>query len=128
MFFPHRILLTALAAAAIGAIAAPSMADAVLGKTTPSIAGDAAKSSAFELPRIGDPGSIEHHPGKMIWADLVTPDLAAAEQFYGGLFGWTFTSIHAGKSDYAVALLGGHPIGGLVQRPLPAGENRQSLG
>src|SRR5271165_340498 len=37
------------------------------------------------LPPISDPASAEHHPGKMIWADLVTPNLAAAEAFYGGL-------------------------------------------
>jgi uncharacterized protein len=85
----------------------------------------AASSSSFELPPIGDAASAEHHPGKMIWADLVTPDLAAAERFYGSLFGWTFQQIHAGKTDYAVASIGGRPVGGLLQRPVPAGEHRQ---
>jgi uncharacterized protein len=85
----------------------------------------AAAGAPFELPPIGD-SSAEHHPGKIIWADLVTPDLAAAEQFYGGLFGWTFRSIHAGEADYAIAMLGGRPVGGLLQRPVPSGEHRQS--
>jgi hypothetical protein len=91
-----------------------------------STAGSATLAAApLELPPIGDSGSSEHHVGKVIWADLVTPDLAAAQRFYSGLFGWTFQTIHTGDSDYAVALLGGRPIAGLLQRPMPAGEKRQ---
>lgn len=77
------------------------------------------------LPPLGARGQIEHHPGKMIWADLVTPDLAAAETFYTGLFGWTFQTVQAGKTQYAVALLDGRPIAGLLQRSVPPGERRQ---
>jgi len=46
-------------------------------------------------------------PGKVVWADLVTPDIAAAERFYGALLGWTFQTIHTGASDYAVAMIDG---------------------
>jgi predicted enzyme related to lactoylglutathione lyase len=77
----------------------------------------------FDLPPIGDPANAEHHPGKIVWADLVTPDLAGAEHFYGGLFGWSFREIRA---DYAVAMLAGRPLGGILQRPIPANEKRQS--
>lgn len=83
-------------------------------------------AASFELPPLNAPPSGEHHVGKVIWADLVTPDLAAAERFYGGLLGWTFQSIHAGKSDYALALADGRPVGGLFQQAIPAGEHRQS--
>jgi uncharacterized protein len=76
------------------------------------------------LPTIGNPASMEHHPGKMIWADLVTPDLAVAETFYGGLFGWTFQIIGT-KADYAVASLDGRPVGGLLQRTIKSSEHRQ---
>jgi uncharacterized protein len=76
----------------------------------------------FEVPPIGATGTIERHPGKVIWTDLVTPDLAGAEHFYSGMFGWTFQQI---RPEYAVALLGGRPIGGVVQRPIPAGQKRQ---
>jgi uncharacterized protein len=86
----------------------------------------AAQAAEFELPALNTPPSTEHHSGKIVWADLVTPDLAAAEKFYGGLFGWTFRSIHAGSSDYAVAMLDGRPIGGLVQKAIPNGERHQS--
>jgi uncharacterized protein len=84
------------------------------------------RAASFELPPLNAPASTEHHVGKMVWADLVTPDIAAAERFYGGLFGWTFRTIHAGGSDYAVALADGLPVGGLFQKPIPAGEHRQS--
>jgi hypothetical protein len=84
------------------------------------------RAAAFELPALNSPASSEHHVGKVVWADLVTPDLAAAERYYGSLFGWTFQTIHTGDSDYAVALADGRPVGGLLQKSIPAGEHRQS--
>jgi uncharacterized protein len=85
-----------------------------------------ARGADFQLPALNSPPSAEHHAGKMVWADLVTPDLATAEKFYGGLFGWTFQPIHAGDINYAVAMLDGRPIGGLVQKAIPAGQHQQS--
>jgi predicted enzyme related to lactoylglutathione lyase len=79
----------------------------------------------FELPAVVEPASSEHHPGKIIWADLVTNDLAGAKRFYGGLFGWTFNDIHTGATDYSIALADGMPVGGLVERTVKAGERRQ---
>jgi predicted enzyme related to lactoylglutathione lyase len=84
-----------------------------------------ALGAGFALPPLSQPASPEHHVGKVIWADLVTPDLEKAEQFYAGLFGWTFQPV-AGNSRYAVALLDGEAVGGLVQRSVPAGQHRQS--
>lgn len=86
----------------------------------------AAESPAFELPPIGDPAAPEHHPGKIVWVDLATPDLATAERFYGSLFGWQFKLIRAGRTEYAIAMLGGRAVGGLLQRPIPSGEKRQT--
>jgi uncharacterized protein len=92
-----------------------------------SFAGSAPLFAAdFELPALNSPPSNEHHPGKMVWADLVTPDLAAAEKFYGTLFGWTFRSIHAGNSDYAVAMLDGRPLAGLLEKAVASGSRHQS--
>jgi predicted enzyme related to lactoylglutathione lyase len=81
-------------------------------------------AAPFELPALNSPASTEHHVGKVVWADLVTPDLAAAERFYGGLLGWTFQTIHTGDSDYALALAGGRAVGGLYQKSLRAGEQQ----
>lgn len=78
-----------------------------------------------QLPAIADPASPEHHVGKVIFVELVTPDLAAAKRFYGGLFGWTFRDIDANGTPYAEATLNGDPVGGLLQRTIPAGEQRQ---
>lgn len=85
----------------------------------------ATMAAPFELPPLSDPASAEHHVGKVIWVDLVTPDLAASKRFYSGLFGWTFRDIHTADTDYAVALLDGRPVAGLFQRVISAGEKRQ---
>jgi predicted enzyme related to lactoylglutathione lyase len=74
--------------------------------------------SSLEFPPLMQPKAAGH-PGKFIWAELATPDLAAAEHFYGGMFGWTFRDIRTDKLVYAVASLGDAPIAGLVQRSEP---------
>jgi predicted enzyme related to lactoylglutathione lyase len=68
----------------------------------------------------------ERHNGKVVWAELVTPDLAGAERFYGALFGWTFRAGSADGHNYALALQGDQPVADLAERPLRAGEHRQS--
>jgi uncharacterized protein len=85
----------------------------------------AAAAATFVLPPLVQPASREHHEGKVIWADLVTPDVAAAKRFYGALLGWSFNDIHTGTSDYSLALLDGRPAGGLFQRAMRPGEQRQ---
>jgi len=82
-------------------------------------------AAPIQLPAIVEPASQEHHVGKTIFVELVTPDLAAAKQFYAGLFGWTFRDIQAGGREYAEALLDGRPVAGLIQKNLPANEHRQ---
>ncbi len=82
-------------------------------------------ASPSELPAIVEPASQEHHVGKVILVELVTPDLAAAKQFYAGLFGWTFSDVQVGGKQYAEAYLDGRPVAGLIQRDVPAGEHRQ---
>jgi predicted enzyme related to lactoylglutathione lyase len=77
------------------------------------------------LPPIVEPASEEHHPGKVIFVELVTPDLASAKQFYAGLFGWTFRDIQAEDTEYAEAFLNGRPVAGLIHKEVPAGEHRQ---
>jgi predicted enzyme related to lactoylglutathione lyase len=84
-----------------------------------------AVAQKFELPPLVEPASAEHHVGKVVWVEMVTPDLANAKRFYSGLFGWTFRDIHVGKTPYALALLDGRPVGGLHQRLVPSGEQRR---
>jgi len=87
-------------------------------------AAHAALGAAVVLPPLTQPASGEHHVGKVVWADLVTPDLDGAKRFYGALFGWTFRSV-PGDSNYALALLDGEPVGGLFQKALAAGQSQQ---
>src|SRR5580658_11070771 len=82
----------------------------------------AAPGAAVVLPALTQPASGEHHVGKVIWADLVTPDLEGAKRFYGGLFGWTFREV-PGDPNYTLALLDGEPVAGLFQKALPAGQS-----
>ena len=82
-------------------------------------------AAAIQLPAIVEPASQEHHVGKLIFVELVTPDLAAAKRFYGGLFGWTFRDIQAGGIKYSEAFLDGRPVAGLIHKHVPASEHRQ---
>lgn len=56
-------------------------------------------------------------PGAPCWIDLMTTDAQRAEDFYGSLLGWTFQrgdeELYGG---YAMALLDGKPIAGVMQK------------
>ena len=71
-------------------------------------------AAELQFPPLVDPASQEHHIGKVILLELVTPDLAATKQFYAGLFGWTYRDIEAGATQYAEASLDGRPVAGLL--------------
>ena len=93
--------------------------------------GGAAMAAAppFDLPPINAADAsmpLEHHAGKLVWAELVTPDLAAAKVFYSTLLGWTFRDYHASEVDYSVAYLNSQPIAGLLQHRGNTASARQS--
>jgi predicted enzyme related to lactoylglutathione lyase len=50
--------------------------------------------------------------GRVAWFDLTTTSLKTSEQFYGKLFGWTFTSL-PGTDQVATIVLDGTSIGTL---------------
>jgi len=82
-------------------------------------------AASLELPPIVEPPSAEHHVGKVIFVELVTPDLAASKRFYGELLGWSFRDITDGTAEYAEALLDGREVAGLFQKKQRPGEQRQ---
>ncbi len=82
-------------------------------------------AAGYVFPALLQPATREHHAGKVIWADLVTPDIDAAKQFYSQLFGWTFRDVPSPKTDIAVAYINGHPVAGFVHREIATGEQRQ---
>jgi len=74
-----------------------------------------------EFPPVTEPASSEHHVGKVIFAELVTPDIEAAKRFYAGLFGWSFRDIQTGDAGYAEALFDGQPVAGLIYKTAAEG-------
>lgn len=77
------------------------------------------------LPPLVQPPTSDRHVGKVVWADLVTPDLESAKRFYGGLFGWTFQDATVGDKKFVVALLQDRPVAGILQRSLPTAEPKR---
>ena len=76
----------------------------------------AADTGGRYWPPIVDPPTGQHTPGRWVWGDLVTSDVARAAGFYAKVFGWTFET-YGGKDDldtYTLALANGLPIGGMV--------------
>jgi uncharacterized protein len=73
------------------------------------------------LPKLTTVSGSPRLPGKFVWADLVTDDVAAARKFYGGLFGWTFQS----AGDYLIAASADRPLCGMLQRPRPKDQSAQ---
>lgn len=67
-------------------------------------------------PAITDPPTASHVPGRWVWGELFTEDVAAAQRFYGRLFGWTFDQLGTGDDSYTLARSQGEPVGGLLQR------------
>jgi len=59
-------------------------------------------------------------PGAMCWNELATPDLDAAQAFYGGLFGWEFSAFEGLEFPYFGIRNGDANNGGM--RPPQPGE------
>ncbi len=69
------------------------------------------ESETLELVPITSEPTGQHHPGRFVWHDLLTNDLAAAKQFYGGLFGWTFET----RGIYTIISNQGIPMAGMAE-------------
>ena len=55
--------------------------------------------------------------GAVSWTELTTPDPAAAAEFYGKLFGWTFDAMDMGSGPYHVIKIGDEALGGVMAPP-----------
>jgi uncharacterized protein len=53
-------------------------------------------------------------PGRFVWRDLMTKDVAAAKQFYGELFQWRFENARRGDRPYVLARSSTLPVAGIV--------------
>jgi predicted enzyme related to lactoylglutathione lyase len=75
-----------------------------------ALASACAKPSPPLLEPVTSPPSHIARPGKFVWVDLISHDIAQSERFYGQLFGWTFRHRHR----YVSILHEGTPIAGMV--------------
>ncbi len=87
---------------------------------------------AAALPALNIHPTAESRPGKIEWADLFTGDVAAAERFYTGIFGWTSSRAQTNsgyrskttgeRHEYILLSCDGQPVAGLVQRGASAAQ------
>ena len=60
----------------------------------------------------------EYRPGTFCWAELSTPDQAAAKAFYGGLFGWEADDRPVGEGAfYSMQSVGGKNVAAIAPQP-----------
>ncbi len=71
------------------------------------------------FPSVTPTATGQYTPGAFVWRDLITKDPAAAQRFYGEVFGWTFETMSNKAFSYTVIKNNGKAIGGIF--PLPSG-------
>ena len=54
-------------------------------------------------------------PGRFVWRELMTTDVAKARGFYGELFGWTYQDAPMGDFTYTLVKKGEPMIGGMME-------------
>jgi predicted enzyme related to lactoylglutathione lyase len=68
---------------------------------------------AMWQPKAHKGTGIEGVPGTLCWSDLMTPDPAAAAEFYRALFGWQVEKAPKDSSGYLHIMTGDKYIGGI---------------
>jgi hypothetical protein len=66
---------------------------------------------------------VASEPGKFVWHDLTTDDVASAKKFYGALLGWEYVDTTVLGRPYSVARVGKTPIAG-IHAPNPEREGK----
>jgi predicted enzyme related to lactoylglutathione lyase len=60
---------------------------------------------------------LTNEPGSLAWNEFMCREYDAAKQFYGAVFGYTFTELGDGGFQYATIDLDGRPVGGIGTLP-----------
>ncbi|HEC11171.1 MAG TPA: VOC family protein [Acidimicrobiales bacterium] len=64
------------------------------------------------------PTRTEYKAGTPSWIDLMTTDVAAAQEFYGRLFGWEYVANPTEQgTDYIMAFKKQQPVSGMAEQP-----------
>jgi predicted enzyme related to lactoylglutathione lyase len=74
-------------------------------------------AAAVWQPRRHLGAGLVNEPGALAWNELSTRDTAAAERFYGEVFGWEAESGDMGGMVYTTWKLDGQDIGGMMTMP-----------
>lgn len=72
------------------------------------------------LPPLNATNTGNKLPGKFVWFDLATLDIAIQKKFYGEVFGWTFQPISQSDKQYTIIKNGERNIAGMFQIKPPA--------
>ena len=75
-----------------------------------------------QLPPLNSPPTGISSPGKFIWFDLATPDIANQQAFYRNVFGWSFQSPTRTEDKYSLVMNAGKAIAGIFNVEPPGGE------
>lgn len=78
-----------------------------------SVPGEGAVKGSWRLPSLNAPPTDLYIPGKFVWFDLITDDIAATRRFYGNVFGWGFRPVEGAPKSYVAIENGGTTIGGV---------------
>jgi predicted enzyme related to lactoylglutathione lyase len=86
----------------------------------------AACASTPQWPGVTAQPTGETTPGRWVWAELFTADVAAARAFYGQVFGWGFRTVGDGPDAYTLIDNRGTPIAGMIHRAADADATRSA--
>jgi len=77
-------------------------------------------STLAQASPLGPDGeSGRFYPGKFVWFDLATEDLAGARAFYGAVFDWQFRPVENAPASYTLIEHEGGKIGGMFRHTRP---------
>jgi uncharacterized protein len=77
-------------------------------------------------PAITEPATGVSTPGRWVWEELFTDDVAAAKTFYGRVFDWQFEQVGEGKDAYTVVKSSDRSIAGILHYPKAAEADRSA--
>ncbi len=79
------------------------------------------------IPAFNSPAKKQQFPGKQIWADLITDDVAKATEFYTDLFGWESETLAWEDKTYALLKKDGKAFAGIYYRASVEGDTEHGL-
>ncbi len=83
--------------------------------------------AASVAPALTSPATKQILPGKFIWADLFSADVAASVAFYKKTFGWQSEQMGQGKARYYLLSKNGIAVAGISPRPVINGKTGKAL-